>query len=98
MQLKLPPWIAAALDAGASDWLTLEFEIKKGGTTIDALLKDLVANYPGFRETVFNPDTGHLNEQINVVLNDRLLSFQEVMQNRLTDGDNIVLIPIYTGG
>ncbi len=98
VKLELPSWIAAALDAGATGRLTLELEITGGATTVDALLKDLVVNYPGFQQTVFNPDTGHFNEQLNIVLNDRLLTSREVMQHKLSDGDKIALIPIYAGG
>ncbi len=97
VQIKLPPWIAAALGAGASDWLVLEIEIKKGAT-VDRLLNELVASYPGFRERVFNPDTGHLNEQLNVVLNGTLLTFREITKKKLAPGDNITLVPLYSGG
>ncbi len=97
VRLKLPSWIATMLDEKASDWLTLEKEIEEDATISD-LLTSLVATYPGFRQAVFNPDTGHLNDQINVVLNDKLLTFQEVTQTKLRDGDTIVLVPIYYGG
>ena len=85
------------LDAKASGWLTLEKEIEEDTTTSD-LLSDLVATYPGFRQAVFNPDTGHLNDQMNVVLNDKPLTFLEVTQTKLIDGDTIVFLPIYYGG
>ncbi len=97
VRLKLPSWIAAMLGKKESDWLTLEKEIEEDATVSD-LLKSLVSTYPGFRQVVFNPDAGHLNDQLTVVLNDRLLTFQEVMQTKLADGDTIVLLPIYFGG
>ena len=97
IRLKLPSWVAVMLDAKASGWLTLEKEIEED-TTISDLLSDLVVTYPGFRQAVFNPDTGHLNDQINVVLNDKLLNFREVTEKKLIDDDTIVLLPIYYGG
>jgi len=97
VRLELPSWVAAMLDAKVPGWLTLGKEIGEDAT-IDDLLSSLVVTYPGFRQAVFNPDTGHLNDQINVVLNDRLLTFQEVTQTKLRDGDTIVLVPIYFGG
>ncbi len=97
VRLKLPSWVAAMLDAKAPGWLTLEKEIEEDATISD-LLTSLVATCPGFRQAVFNPDTGHLNDQINVVLNDKLLTFQEMTQTKLRDGDTIVLVPIYYGG
>ena len=95
--LKLPSWIAARLDANSSGWLTLEKEVAEG-TTINDFLMGMVVAYPGFREAVYNPDTGLPTEQVNFVLNGRLLNFREMSQIILTDGDTIVLIPLYYGG
>ncbi len=95
--LKLPSWIAAKIEAKSSGWLNLEKEVAEGATIIDVLM-GLVAVYPGFREAVYNPDTGLPTEQLNFVLNNRLLTFREVSQIRLNDGDIILLIPLYYGG
>jgi molybdopterin converting factor small subunit len=95
--LKIPSWIAAQLKPGASGWLILERELPEGATLVDCLM-NLVADYPGFRETVYNPDTGLPTEQLNFVLNDQLLNFQELSQTRLTNGDTVLLIPMYVGG
>ena len=95
--LKLPSWIAAKLEVKSSGWLTLEKEVAEG-TTINDFLMDMVVDYPGFREAVYNPDTGLPTEQVNFVLNDRLLTFQEMSKIRLTDRDTIILIPLYFGG
>ncbi|MFH0846670.1 MAG: MoaD/ThiS family protein [Chloroflexota bacterium] len=97
VKLRLPSWIARMLDAKATGWLTLEKEMKDSAT-VDNLLMNLVATYPGFREAVFNPDTGGLNDQISVILNNKLLTFKEVSETRLKDGDTIVLLPLYYGG
>ncbi len=97
VRLKLPSWIAAKLGAKSSGWLTLEKEVGEG-TTISDFLMGMVMTYPGFRQAVYNPDTGLVNEQVNVVLNDRLLTFREMPQTKLTDGDTIVLLPLYYGG
>ncbi len=97
VKIKLPSWIAAKLDNKSSGWLTLEKELGED-TTIDGLLKDMVAAEPGFREALYNPDTGLPTEQVNFVLNGRLLTFKELSQIKLADGDTILLIPLYTGG
>lgn len=97
VRVRLPSWIARMLDAKASGWLTLEKETGEGATVND-LLMGLVSSYPGFREAVFNPDTGGLNDQISVILNNKLLNFTEVSQTKLADGDTIVLLPLYYGG
>jgi len=97
ISLKLPSWIAAKLGATSSGWLTLEKEVAEGITVSDFLM-DMVLTYPGFRETVYDPDAGLATEQVNFVLNDRLLNFRELSQIRLNDGDSILLIPLYSGG
>ncbi len=78
-------------------WSGIEREVADG-TTVLELLSDLAAAYPEFRESVFNPDVGTLNEQIGVVLNDVLLTFEEVNHTRLVDEDIVTLLPIYSGG
>lgn len=97
IKLRLPSWIAAKLEVKSSGWLTLEKEVGEGSTISDFLV-GMVMTYPGFREAVYNPDAGLVNEQINVVLNDRLLTFREISRAKLIDGDTIVLLPIYYGG
>ena len=67
-------------------------------TTVNELLSALVLTSPGFRESVFNPDVGLVNEQMNVVLNNELLTYAEISQTTLADGDTVTLLPIYSGG
>jgi molybdopterin converting factor small subunit len=97
VQVKLPSYIAKEPGTDTTGWRTIEKETGKG-TTVRKLLSILVATYPGFRESVFNPDTGSINEQINVVLNTQLLTFAEILQTELADNDTITLLPIYLGG
>jgi len=97
IKLRLPSWIAAKLEVNSSGWLTLEKEVGEDSTISDFLVS-MVITYPGFRETVYNPDAGLVNEQINVVHNDRLLTFGEISRAKLNDGDTIVLLPLYYGG
>jgi hypothetical protein len=97
IRVRLPPHIAQMLDARSSGWLELEKEVKER-TTINNLLTSLVADYPGFRETVYNPNAGVINDQIGVVLHDRLLTFEEISQTILQENDTITILPLYYGG
>ncbi len=97
VQVKLPPHIAQMLNSESSEWMVLEEEIKDRITVIN-LLASLVVNYPGFRETVYNPNAGVINEQIGVILNGRLLTFEEISQTVLRENDSITIIPLYYGG
>jgi molybdopterin converting factor small subunit len=95
--LKLPSWIATVIEANSSGWLTFEKQISEG-TTINDVLQDFVTTYPDFRRAAYNPDAGLATEQLNFILNDRLLTFQEMLLTRLNDYDTVVLIPLYSGG
>lgn len=97
VQLKMPPWIASMLKAEGSGWFILEKEIG-AETTIGALLAELTSSYDGFRQVVFNPDVGQVSEQVLVFLNDKLLPDLEVTQAKLSDGDSIMLLQVFSGG
>ena len=95
--LKIPPWVGIMLNEQGSGWFTLEKEIGEGATIGD-LLADLAVSYTDFRKVVFNPDTGKVSDQVNVVLNNNLLQFPEVTEAKLNDGDSIIILPVYSGG
>jgi|WetSurMetagenome_2_1015567.scaffolds.fasta_scaffold573168_2 hypothetical protein len=97
VRVRLPPHIAQILNANSSGWLVLERDITQK-TTVSTLLASLVETCPGFRETVFNPDVGLVNEQIGVVLNEKLLTLEEISQTGLGENDSILLLPLYYGG
>jgi molybdopterin converting factor small subunit len=97
INLELPSWITAKLNGNTSGRGIIEREILEGATVND-FLTDLATTYPGFRKAVYNPDTGSVTEQLSLVLNGRLLTFREILETTLSQGDTIVLIPIYSGG
>ena len=95
--LKVPPWISDMLNAQGSDWSVLEMQIGEG-TTIGKLLTDITVSNERFRKAVFDPDSGKVNELVNITLNDSLLQFSEVAETKLSEGDTLVLLPLYAGG
>ena len=97
VRIRLPSHVARMPGAETTGWLELEKEMGEG-TTVHELLSTLVLTYPGFRESVFNPDVGLVNEQINVVLNNELLTFAEISETGLADNDTVALLSIYSGG
>jgi len=97
VRLKIPPFLAVMMKSPDSEWLVIEYEIDEEGTIGDVLTK-LASSYPNFREVIFNPDLGHVCNQVNVVINDNLLLYQESTRTRLKDGDVIMLLPIHSGG
>jgi len=97
VRLKFPASFASRLDAQGSDLVILEKKIGEEATIGD-LLADLAVSYTDFRRVVFNPDTGKVSDQVNVVLNNKLLQFPEVTEAKLNDGDSIIILPVYSGG
>ena len=97
IQFKIPPFFAYIMHQGASDWFVLERAIGKE-TTIRDLLTDLALSNSEFREAVFSPDEGTVSDQINIVLNQKLLNFPREMNTKLSDGDVAILLPMYSGG
>jgi len=97
VRLEFPASFASVLNAQGSDLVTLEKEIGEEATISD-LLAELAFSYTDFRKVVFDPDTGEVGDQVNVVLNNNLLQFPEVTEAKLNDGDSIIILPVYSGG
>lgn len=97
VQLKIAPSLAIILNGQGSDWCILEKEIKEGATIGD-LLADVASSYIDFRKVIFDPEMGEVSDKVIVVLNDSPLQFPHVTEAKLNDGDNVIIIPVYSGG
>ncbi len=97
VRLKFPTSFASRLNVQGSDLVILEKEIGEEATIGD-LLADLAFSYTDFRKVVFNPDTGKVGDQVNVILNNNLLQLPDVTGAKLSDGDSIIILPVYAGG
>ena len=97
VRLKFPASFARMLNAQGSDLVLLEKEIGEEATIGD-LLADLASSYSDFAKVVFNPDTRKVSDQVNVILNNSLLQFPDVTEAKLSDGDSIIILPVYAGG
>ena len=97
VSVRFPGFVFRTPVAKNEGWVDSTRETPEGDTVLD-LLSDLVTAYPGFREAVFNPETGTVAEQIAVVLNDQLLTFSEMSERKLVNDDRLVILPVYAGG
>ena len=97
IQLKITPSLSSIVRAKAGEWFIIdkEFTMK---TTLGDLLAELASQYTDFRKMVYDPQTGTIGEQINVAINRNLLPPERAVNHILEDGDNIILLPAYTGG
>jgi molybdopterin converting factor small subunit len=95
--LKVPPFFASALDPDSSGWFVVETAVAEN-ITIRELLIVIAGNNAGFRQVIFNPDEGNLNDQIDIVLNQKFLTFPHALETKLIDGDIVILLPVLSGG
>ncbi|PWI45295.1 MoaD/ThiS family protein [Streptomyces sp. ICBB 8177] len=66
------------------------------GATLDELFKDLDTRHAGLRDRVV--DGGELRRFVNVYLNDEDVRFLDGIATKLTDGDNVTILPAVAGG
>ena len=66
------------------------------GGSVEAVVKDLDANYPGIAERLID-DSG-LRRFVNVYLNDEDVRFLDGLQTVVSDADSITILPAVAGG
>ena len=66
------------------------------GTNLSALIDDLESSHPGLRDRLL--DGGDLRRFVNVYLNDEDVRFLDGITTKLTDGDNVTILPAVAGG
>ncbi|MFC1819761.1 MoaD/ThiS family protein [Thermodesulfobacteriota bacterium] len=97
VQLKAIPSLSNLFNESGAEWIILEREMVDGCSIAD-LLADISESYAGFRKIAFDPDTGKVSDQLDIVHNDKLLPSSDVTEIELKNGDVIILLPTYTGG
>ncbi len=73
-----------------------EKSVEGTGETLAELFADLDTRYAGIRERVV--DGEELRRFVNVYLNDEDVRFLEGIQTKLSDGDNVTILPAVAGG
>ncbi len=67
------------------------------GDTVGALLADLNAKYPGFKEQI-SGDDGELHRFVNVYVNDEDIRYLDALETPLSDSDVVSILPALAGG
>ncbi len=67
------------------------------GDTVGALLADLNAKYPGFKEQI-SGDDGELHRFVNVYVNDEDIRYLNALETPLSDSDVVSILPALAGG
>jgi len=66
------------------------------GTSLEAVVKDLDARYPGIGDRLVD-DSG-LRRFVNVYLNDEDVRFLDGLQTEVRDADSVTILPAVAGG
>ncbi|GAA2453334.1 MULTISPECIES: MoaD family protein [Streptomyces] len=70
--------------------------VEGSGDTLADLFADLETRYAGIQERIV--DGGELRRFVNVYLNDEDVRFLEGINTKLSDGDNVTILPAVAGG
>ncbi|MER5468874.1 MoaD/ThiS family protein [Streptomyces sp. NPDC026665] len=73
-----------------------EKAVEGGGATLAELFTDLDTRHAGIRARIV--DGGELRRFVNVYLNDEDVRFLDGINTKLTDGDNVTILPAVAGG
>jgi molybdopterin converting factor small subunit len=73
-----------------------EKRVTASGDTLQAVIKDLEANYSGITERIVDGDK--LHRFVNVYVNDEDVRFSGGMATEIADGDSVTILPAVAGG
>ncbi len=65
---------------------------------LKSAIDQLEARFPGFRERLLDPQSGELRQFVNVYLNDEDVRFGDGLGTRLSETDEVSIIPAVAGG
>jgi molybdopterin synthase sulfur carrier subunit len=67
------------------------------GSTIDEILKNLDATFPGLSERICD-EAGNVRRFVNIFVNDEDIRFLEERATKINEGDEISIVPAIAGG
>jgi molybdopterin synthase sulfur carrier subunit len=78
--------------------LTLDVDtVSADGETLDAVVAELEAAYPGMRERLCD-ESGELRRFVNVYVNGEDVRFLQGLATTLSAGDEVSIVPAVAGG
>ncbi|MEE2709024.1 MAG: MoaD/ThiS family protein [Gemmatimonadota bacterium] len=72
-------------------------EIEVSGVTIDTVLSDMEASYPGIKDRICD-ESGDVRRFINIYVNEEDIRFMDGTGTPVKDGDRISIVPAIAGG
>ena len=89
VEVRLPTLLRPAADGAAT--------VPANGTTVGEVFSELVGTYPGLKGQLID-DSGALHKFVNVYLNDDDIRYLDQLDTKLSDGDEISILPAVAGG
>jgi sulfur-carrier protein len=74
-----------------------EKELTAEGSSVGAILRELVARHPDTESQLFSSD-GELNRYVNVYLNDEDVRVLDGLETGVSEADTLVILPAMAGG
>jgi molybdopterin converting factor small subunit len=87
--VRLPTLLRAHADGASS--------VSAEGATVGEVFADLVAKYPGMAGNLID-DNGGLHKFVNVYRNDDDIRYLEQLDTKVSDGDELSILPAVAGG
>jgi molybdopterin synthase sulfur carrier subunit len=72
-------------------------EVAAAGESVKAVIEDLESRHPGMRDRLLD-ENGGLRRYVNVYLNGNDIRFLDQLDSKVTDGDDISIVPAIAGG
>lgn len=72
-------------------------EIAVEGQTVDAVVRDLIRQYPGLNQHLFDEDL-KLRPFVNIFLNNEDIRLLQGVETKIKDGDRLMIVPSIAGG
>lgn len=72
-------------------------EVEGVGATVKEMIDNLEESYPGLKERLYDEE-GKLRRFINIYVNEEDIRFLDGEETKLSDGDDISVIPAIAGG
>ncbi len=89
VEVRLPTLLRSHADGAAT--------VSAEGATVGEVFTDLVAKYPGMAGNLID-DQGGLHKFVNVYRNDDDIRYLEQLDTKVSDGDELSILPAVAGG
>jgi molybdopterin converting factor small subunit len=97
VSLEYYSWLATQLKGAGERGMTEQLTLAEG-TTVRDLLAQLSDGSEKFAELVYDRTDDRLKEYAALILNGQMIELAGGLDRQLTDGDQLLLLPGFSGG